>query len=319
MPISRTDRVLRAFQQEYEATCVQTPVQLRLSQLPKADQDEYWKRDQELHPSSFPFCGLREAYERFLREDDPVIRQDFGSDYYLNAGTVTHSAFQRWFGRRGKLIGKWECQVCGNVREFGPKPASCKCGSTEMIYHELGAKEGRLSWHTDGIFKYGDEYWVVDLKTSSMFAIQKALDLRKQGKKSDLPYVKNVFQIETYTVLIERKYNIKITGWILAYVPRDKPNQSYWIYTTGKVLTDDRRGELWERIKRAVADHAVSLGVVERPIQVFKRLIPTKLCADKDFYKEFVESPFDSCPLAEAKVCFNHNRLITHIKGTIEG
>jgi hypothetical protein len=316
MAITKVQRVIKAFVAEFHATCVEgsdEDNQFRVSQLPENEQADFWRRDAELHPSSFPFCGLRQAYERYTREEDPVIRQDFSSDYYLNAGTVTHSAFQRWFGRRGKLIGDWQCIKCKRTRKFGPRPKACKCGGIEFEYHELGGiePEGPTSWHTDGLFKYGEEYWLCDLKTSSMFAIEK----NRKGQSSDLPYAKNVFQIESYTVLVEKKYGIKISGWLLFYLPRDKPNQSWNVFVTGKELDDERRETLLERLDMAQRMFAAHMPVRETPIKVFKKVLPNKICSDRDFYNDYIHSPFDECPLQ--KVCFNRKKLIGKIKQTI--
>lgn len=317
--ISKVDRVTRALLTEWQTHIVERKDKVRVSQLSPEEQAEFWRRDKEWHPSSGPYCGLRDAYERYIRGEDPEIEQDFSSDYYLNVGTVTHDAVQTWLGKSGKIIGKWRCEDCGNTRSFGPYPGKCKCGSIRIKYEELGGNDGVISWHTDGLFKYGDEYWLVDYKTSSMFAIQKAIDLRKQGKKTDLPYKKNVVQIENYTVLVERRYNIKITGWLLVYLPRDNPKQNYWIFVAGKQLTDDRREELGTRIDNWAKDFKVAQQVTTKPIAVFKRLMPTKLCDSKEFYDEWVGTPFEQCPLAENGCCFRRSRLVAHIKQTLSG
>lgn len=314
---TRLKRVINAFTQEFAATCTGDDTAVRVSHLPQAEQDEFWRRDDELHPSGFPFCGLRTAYERFIRDEDPVVYESFGSDYYLNAGTVMHTAFQRWFGRRGRLVGDWECVLCGAQRKFNIRPKRCKCGGTEFKYHELGALDGRLSWHTDGLYMYGPrdapEYWLVDLKSTSMWALEK----HQKGESTDLPYKKNVFQIETYTRLVEKKYNIKVAGWLLFYVPRDKPNQSWRLGVFGKELTDERREQLDERLAVAVKDFEHVRHVRTHPIKVFKNVLPTKICPDRDFYNTYIASPFDECPLQ--KDCFNRKRLLAKIKETIEG
>lgn len=313
---TRLQRVINAFKQEFHATCVEHTGELRVSDLPKAEQDEFWRRDGELHPSGFPFCGLRAAYERFVRDDDPIVYESFGSDYYLNAGTVMHSAFQRWFGKKGRLIGDWECVRCKRVCKFNVRPKKCPCGCPEFKYNELGALEGKLSWHTDGLFMYGShedpEYWLVDLKSTSMWALEK----HERGQASDLPYKKNIFQIESYTRLVEKKHKIKIAGWLLVYVPRDKPNQSWRIGIFGKELNDERREELDARLETAIQDFNHVLHVRTHPVKVFKRVLPTKICPDRDFYNEFIASPFDECPLQE--VCFNRKRLLATLKETIE-
>lgn len=312
--ISKVDRVSRVFQQEWKTWCCDKIEEVKVSQLSQEDQDNFWRRDAELHPSSFPFCGLRDAYERLTRSEDPVVQQNFSSDFYLNCGTVTHTASQNWLGKSKRLIGTWVCEACGNTRAFGPRPKVCRCGSVRIKYEELGGVDGEISWHTDGLFFYNGEYWLIDFKTSSTYAIEKANEARKQGKKADLPYAKNVFQIESYTVLVERKYNIKITGWLLIYMARDKPNSvwSYHQYVVGKQLTDARREQLWERINKFESSFKISKRAREYPVQVFKKMIPAKLCGDKEFYETYVKSPFEECPLGDC--CFKPRQLMAKLK-----
>lgn len=167
MKDTELSRVISQFKAVYAKEVGNGRQELRLSQLLPADQAEYIRREGELHPSSFPFCGLRYAYELQHREEDPVIMQNFGSDYFLNAGTVFHSAVQNWIGRGGDIVGTWKCLAC--KYETKPRtwlPKCPKCESVHLEYQELGGKWGKhVSWHSDGVFKQPNKkLWVIDYK-----------------------------------------------------------------------------------------------------------------------------------------------------------
>jgi hypothetical protein len=141
MQTTELERAIRGFRRQYEENVSQANYELRVSELLEADRKEWERRDAELHPSSFPFCGLRYAYDYNEREDDPVIVQEFGRDYFLNAGHVFHAALQKWMGRSGQMIGDWHCLECKTKHKFKTKPEKCrKCGGQHLEYHELGGK-----------------------------------------------------------------------------------------------------------------------------------------------------------------------------------
>lgn len=307
-PPSRLQSVVQEFRSVYETHVGKGAQELRVSELPESQQREWRKRDAELHPSSFPFCGLRHAYELLLREDDPVVRQDFGRDYYLPAGHVFHAALQKWIGFSGVYIGDWRCQSCGKTHKRRGRPKVCsRCGHQHLEYHELGGVWGdNIHWHTDGLFRTSDrKYWLVDFKSTSTYSI-----FQHRKTKSVFPYVSNRTQIESYTPLVEDLTGLEIEGWLLVYAARDKPNSMFNLEVVGNTLNTKRKAEIRTRLEQSDKDFPIARQVKERPVKVFRRLERTKLCEDRDYYDHFVHDQWDPCPLH--KVCFGSrlwNRL----------
>lgn len=317
---NKLTRAIDAFRADYEQYVEKDVRTVPVSALTQAEQDEFWRRDGELHPSGFPFCGLRAAYERLVRAEDPELEKNFGADYYLPVGTATHSALQKWMGHSKRIIGDWKClnSKCGKLHTFQVEPKLCSCkyrGTVKFEYEELGGKYGKkVSWHTDGVFQKAEgpnNYWVVDYKTTSEYA----LELHRKNKNV-FPYLKNRFQIETYIPLIEQKYDIKLQGWMLHYAARDNPNKTWKTITVGGTITEERREELLQRLIVADNDFVRTLKVREFPIKVFKSVMPTKLCEDRDFYDHFVYDKWDPCPLES--VCWNKKKLQAKLSKTIE-
>lgn len=298
---SRLNRAISKFRQVYEANVSQGQREFRVSELLEKDAADWRRRDGELHPSSFPFCGLRHAYERLHRDDDPVITHEFGRDYFLNAGHVFHAALQRWMGHSEQMIGDWKCKACGAMHRFKTIPVKgCRrCGSQHLEYRELGGHWGKnVHWHSDNLWKQTDsKLWVIDYKSTSTYAIE-----QHRKTKQVFPYVSNRFQIESYIPLLEDTYDIEIAGWMLVYAARDNPNHMFKVEVVGGEVDDDRKAELRERLHQADKDFSVTLKVKEQPIKVMRRLEQTKLCEDKDFYDHFVHDKYNPCPLS--KVCF---------------
>lgn len=303
MQTNELERIIHRFRQTYEENVSNGSHELRVSELLEADRAEWERRDGELHPSSFPFCGLRYAYEYNTRDEDPVIVQDFGRDYFLNAGHVFHAALQKWMGRSGAMLGNWKCQECNAKHTFKTKPEKCrKCGGQHLEYHELGGTWGKhVHWHTDNVWK-SKKLWVVDYKSTSTYAIE-----QHRKTKSVFPYTSNRFQIETYIPLIEDTYDVEIAGWLLVYAARDNPNHMFKVEVVGGLVDDARREQLRERLQTADTDFGIARKVKEQPIKVFKRLEKSKLCPDRDFYDHFVHDKYSPCPLSN--VCWTHDKL----------
>jgi hypothetical protein len=299
MTNSKSQQAINFLKSVFEQHVSKGTYDLHVSDLLPADRANYDRREGELHPSSFPFCGLRYAYELEHRDADPVIRQDFGRDYYLPAGTVFHSAIQKWLGRSGTILGDWKCLHCGRTHKLQTKPDACrKCKGTHLEYHELGGSYGKnLHWHTDGVLKTEDiGNWVIDYKSTSTFAID-------QHRKTQnlFPYSSNRFQIETYIPLIEKTYELPIAGWLLVYAARDSPS-SYKLVVVGSAVSQKQKDALLLRLDTADRDWSVARKVLTKPIAVYKRLAQSKLCADKDYYDMVVHDKYSPCPLS--KVCF---------------
>ena len=168
------------------------------------------KRAYELHPSSFPYCGLQHWFKimKFGGVDE-WQELDFNGDFYTSNGTTTHELIQEWLGKGKKLVGNWTCKdkKCKGKRKFSVYKPCPKCDG-EMAYHELGVKFGKFTTgHLDGLFFFEEDgkYYVIDYKTCGFEAMQKHLS----GVEKIFPYSYNVAQIESYCYYLEKQYKIK--------------------------------------------------------------------------------------------------------------
>lgn len=288
--------------------------EIRVSSLPKRDQAIFWRRQTEFHPSSAPICPLRLAYTKFTLGSDPVIQTNFAGDYYLNVGTIAHRYLQYWLGKSGKIVGNWTCSTCSPkvAYRFSTKPSSCReCKGSDFDYHEVGGKDDNVHWHADGLFKCEDEYWLIDYKTTSSYQIE-----QHRKTRNVFPYYSNLFQIETYIPLIERKYNIKVAGYFLIYLSRDKPNNiKYGIEIVGVKLSSIIREKLYERLDRFKKAHELASQVLQFPAKVFQKAIKTKLCPDLETYTTKIKG-YNPCPFED--VCFLPKTLTAHVKKVLQ-
>ena len=85
-------------------------------------------RVNELHPSSFPYCGLRQAMHEVI-EGEPEGEDNLPTqmDFYVSIGTIVHEWVQHRISRAHKLdklkdityyfVGDWKCtnRKCGIV------------------------------------------------------------------------------------------------------------------------------------------------------------------------------------------------------------
>lgn len=287
------------------------------------------KRLDELHPSSFPFCGIRYAIELVQNGGDAeMFNMPATMEYYCGVGTVAHLIFQkhmRLLEGNGKskpvMVGDWTCPECGYENKFRPYHKCKKCDSpaiqgevSRLSGDEISVQIGeRTTGHTDDVIKIDNRYWVCDYKTSSVRVVQ---NYKKFGR--GLPYKHNTSQIKSYATLLERKYNIKIAGWFLIYAARDTPAQEVAI--VGEEISDEESIELHKALKvadksfnairkyvaPAVNDNKPILnGNSEKLDKLVSGLTAKKICSCKAHYEEYIKDPYDSCSLAESDVCFN--------------
>lgn len=258
-------------------------------------------REDKLRVSSFPYCGLRHLVKRCIQETEPI---GFGAEFYMGTGTVLHSAAQRSMGANMRIYGMWKCKTpyCngGRVMSVINKCPKCKA---EMEYVEIPI---RLPEHfkylamglIDGLYKSKDgRYFIVDYKTTNVRIVN------TQYKTKILPYRANVAQIKAYCALIEKAYNIEISGWILHYVSRDDPLRTS--VSTGELITSVEKAKIFKKIKRWDRHYGIVMYASDFETEV-QTLIDEKPCKCETFYKENYEG-YDPCPLA--KVCFNEDSL----------
>lgn len=272
-------------------------------------------REVELHPSSFPFCGLRHIYNRAMDGVSEVFEEPFSMHYYTTIGTVFHEIMQRFLGMHKKIYGDWHCTastgkgknkvVCKGKREFSSNH-KCPICKAPMQYDELGVRFGDyLIGHVDGLWFNGEEWFVIDYKTTSTKSIDKHYENIKKGYKPSFPYAYNKSQIESYVVLLQKKYKITISGWMLLYISRDSFNN--YVFVGSRVSLTEKK-EIWANTIVKCDRH---FGIAIRA-ESYKDIIPLikeKPCKSEVHYKNTMHDHFSPCPLSENGACFNPDVL----------
>lgn len=256
-------------------------------------------REDKLRVSGFPYCGLRHLYRRLVPRE---AKTNFGGTFYTGVGTVTHEAIQRWLGHSKRMLGSWVCssKKCKGKRPFSFRNSCPECGK-EMLYVEFEVTALKhISGHLDGIYKAKDgRYFLIDYKTSSVRVIS------ANWKTKMLPYKYNVDQITAYCALIELKYGIEISGWILYYLSRDSP--LYVSKSTGGLITKGAKARYLKKME-TWARHYEHVMVHFDRLSDARLLVEEKPCVTKEMY-EMEYKTYDGCPLAKDGVCFDRDAL----------
>lgn len=267
--------------------------------------DKKSARYNELHPSSYPWCGLQQAYSEAKKL--PPKEFNYYGEYYTGVGTVAHELIQRYMGYKGKVIGFWKCRKCkkmaNNIKPT-TAPRHCKyCEHDVFDYEEIGIKYKKYTrGHLDGIIKLGGKYYVVDYKTSS-----KEKNAKHRTFKNVYPYKYNVAQIKSYIAYVEKEYGIKIAGWFLIYIARDDSVRDFVV--EGGIVTDSEKTKLKRMIKLYEKQFSYVMKLRKKSKKEYwDYLVKTKPCESMSQYKKEMHS-YDMCPLAEKGVCFNKSRL----------
>ena len=244
--------------------------------------------EKKLRVSGFPYCGLKHAYET-LDEEKPNLDGAMKA-FYCDVGTAAHLIFQRWLGSHGQIYGDWKCRnpKCGAWRRLSSKSVCRKCGS-EMSYEELTVYyRTNVSGHVDGLFlSKNGKFYVIDYKTSSTRAIY------QQKKEPTFPYAKNRVQIESYCALLEERFDVEISGWMLLYIARDNPK-------VFKIVGDEVSAEHKHRTLQKIRRYDRHYTLVKNGLthETLDTLIKYKTCKTREFCSEYMSS----CPLAP--ICF---------------
>jgi len=132
--------------------------------------------------------------------------------FYTRVGTVVHEVMQNFLCMSGKLLADYHCRECNKWHRMSYKTECC---GFPTQYHEVEIDYKGIKGHIDAIYKdRNGKLWIVDFKTTS-------LDGAKKKQKD--PGVVYKEQIETYAVLVELQYGIKIEGYANSFVIRDNP------------------------------------------------------------------------------------------------
>ena len=259
------------------------------------------KRNEELHPSSFPYCGYRDAMEKLEWGESETFAMGAMMSYYVNVGTTAHLVFQDFMGQLGKkhevagrIVGDWKCldSACGHLVEFSTYKRCPKCKGGTM-YEELGVRyRKRTEGHVDGLYKLHGKYYVLDYKTSSV----RAVDHFRRTRKG-YPYSSNKFQIRSYAAYLEQQYGIEIEGWVLIYAARDNP-KTHYAMCGGELDENDRKwinryvkvsDEMFDIVRNKVMTNTID----EKDID---NLCKYKLCTSQEFYNTQVHDQYNPCP-----------------------
>jgi hypothetical protein len=189
-----------------------------------------------LRPSQMPFCALsvfiNHAKYGMYREED------FSMAFYTRVGTVVHEVMQNFLCKSGKLLADYHCRECNTWHRMSYKHECCEFPTQ---YHEVEIDYKGIKGHIDAIYKdQKGKLWIIDFKTTSIDGSAK--------KKKD-PGVVYREQIETYAVLVELQYGIKIEGYANSFIIRDNPikkDPPMWCTR----LTDQTRKTVLKRLNK---------------------------------------------------------------------
>lgn len=269
-----------------------------------------WKREDRFRVSGFPYCGLKHAHKRMNGEEEEAEEEvTFGMKYYTSVGTQTHRYIQYVLGHGAQMLGKWKCVTpgCKGTGEAVSMVNICPHCNRPMDYEELSVEAfNHLSGHIDGVWRAKDgRYYIVDYKTSSVKAIA------SNHKTGYMPYRKNVAQIMAYCALIEREFDIEISGWILFYVARDNPMKT--VLPCGQMISRKTKQKLLRKIERWDRHYGVVMNA--KKFKDLMVLIEEKPCKDFDYYSNSAyHSAFAPCPLGMSGVCFKPKQLLNTLK-----
>lgn len=186
-----------------------------------------------LRPSQMPFCPSN----FFLENANHGLYRtlDFAGAYYTSVGTVVHSIMQEFLAKSGRFLADYHCAECNTWHRMSYKHECC---GFPTRYEEIAIDYKGIHGHIDAVFRDDNgNLFILDYKTCSTIAAP---------KKQEDPGVVYIEQIETYAVLIELQYGIKIAGIMDAFIIRDDPKKTPAIYA--RELTDEKRKEVKKRL-----------------------------------------------------------------------
>ncbi len=267
-------------------------------------------RSVELHPSSFPYCGVRHFHN--ICQEPPTADRDIphSMSFYVSIGTAFHTAIQAAMARGMQVYGNWTCLECGFTKKFSRKPTCPKCHNKHMRYDELGVRYGRrIVGHVDGVWIWKDKkkYYLIDYKSAGVSSFEYH---EKTGK--GFPKPANVEQIIKYIVLIEAEYDIELSGWALIYQARDKFDK---FEIVGATVSDDEKRKHRIEVKRWDRHHDIV--VRAKSLEDIQVVIEEKPCKSYDDYMNRYHDKFNECPLYQH--CFKRSSLKLQLESDIAG
>jgi len=200
-----------------------------------------------LRPSQLPFCAMG----FFVNHATKGMRrqQDFSSAFYTTVGTAVHSVMQNFLCQSGKFLADYKCHECNTWHRMSYK---YECCGFPTEYHEVEISYKGINGHIDCIYRDAQgKLWIVDFKTTSI----KGAPYKKRD-----PGVAYKEQIETYAVLVELQYGIRIEGFADEFIIRDNPMKNDPVMWN-RPLTDDIRKRVKQKLSRYKKMHRAALNV----------------------------------------------------------
>jgi hypothetical protein len=132
--------------------------------------------------------------------------------YYVGVGHAVHDMMQRYLALSGMFVADYKCRgKCGKWHRLSTKS---KCCGVPCQYNEVNIDYKGIKGHIDAILKVGDDYYIVDFKTTSLSASK---------TKKNKPGIAYMRQVRAYAYLLWKQHGIKVKGVMLVFLPRDNP------------------------------------------------------------------------------------------------
>ena len=174
----------------------------------------------------------------------------------------------------------------------------------DFEYVELEILYDGLTGHVDLLFKIGDKYFLLDIKTTGLYLFDSPKKAVSQGY---YPSKKYWHQVETYSVLVEKQYKIKIHQYAILYVSRDRTSskrKGHMFFV--RKLTDEMRAARLKVIDNQVKNNALAVKYIKKPNKaLLERIWKNRPCQTrKDYDKLMAHKFYDKvCEFHKSDTC----------------
>lgn len=198
-----------------------------------------------LRPSAMPLCPMNIFVTRAMFGIYTPV--EFSMAYYTRVGSTVHEVLQNFLCQSGKFLADYYCRECETWHRMSYK---WECCGFPCEYHEVEINYKGVVGHIDAIYRDDKgKLWILDFKTTSVEQAPK--------KKTD-PGDAYREQVETYAVLTELQYGIKIEGYSDSFVVRNNPIKQDPV-TWCERLTDEKRKQVRRRLTKYKKIHQAVL------------------------------------------------------------
>lgn len=293
-----------------------------------------------LRTSALPYCGMIKTLELLTAPTEDI---PYSAGYYFGVGTAVHENAQKYAAiskMSDHIIACWKCRCTRKNRRYNPeyptndnnsptkpkiigpceKPRSnCPKCKAPYSYEEIEFFYRGLSGHMDLLLRDEDgNYVAIDFKTTSA---------SKVATGQGLPYEANKIQLETYCLLLWLCFKIRVKGYALIYISRDKAG------TGEKTNTWMKGGEATHRtyyfpisnarlklhhsqIKRADKSYEAAAALLKinyassdagEVKSLLKQMSNNRACRDEEEYLSYMNKGFYGkarCPFSSGKLCY---------------